>query len=136
MKYPILAQTIASILLVVPVGAGAASNTISGANPAWATATNWSLGAIPTAGDNVILTATGTVDIRGSAFVGQITEVQDLTFSSLAAMSLANNSTSQDMLLVLNGTRGAGIPLISSTGNFTYTITGDGYRNARTVPSA
>jgi fibronectin-binding autotransporter adhesin len=122
----ILTKTIASILILAPFGANAASDTISGANPAWATPTNWSLGALPTAADNVIITATGTVDIRGSAFAGQITEVQDLTFSTAAAMSLANNSTSADMTLVLNGTRGVGVPLIATTGNFTYTITGTG----------
>jgi autotransporter-associated beta strand protein len=123
---PILSRTIASILSLAPIGAGAASNTISGANPAWATTTSWSLGALPTPADNAIITATGTVDIRGSSFVGEITEIQDLTFSSGAAMSLANNSTSQNMTLVLNGTRGVGVPLISTTGNFTYTITGTG----------
>jgi fibronectin-binding autotransporter adhesin len=123
---PILSKTIASILILAPFGANAASDTIFGANPAWAISTNWSLGAPPTAADNVIITATGIVDIDGSSFIGQSTEVQDLTFSAAAAMSLANNSTTADMTLVLNGTRGAGVPLIGTTGNFTYTITGTG----------
>lgn len=122
----ILSRTIASILALTPIGATAASNTISGTNPAWATAANWSLGALPTAADNVVITGTGTVDIRGSAFAGQVTEVQDLTFSAAAAMTLANASTSQDMLLILNGSRGPGVPLISTTGNFTYTVSATG----------
>jgi fibronectin-binding autotransporter adhesin len=122
----ILSQTIASILIFAPFGANAASDTISGADPAWATPTNWSLGALPTATDNVIITATGTVNIDGASFPTQITEVQDLTFSAAAAMSLANNSTTADMTLVLNGTRGVAVPLIATTGNFTYTITGTG----------
>jgi autotransporter-associated beta strand protein len=123
---PILSGAIACLLTFCPAEADAASDTISGAGPAWATPTNWSLGALPTASDNVIITATGTVDINGSSFAGQTTEAQDLTFSAAAAMSLANNSAAADMTLVLNGTRGAAVPLIATTGNFTYTITGTG----------
>ncbi|HET6410282.1 MAG TPA: hypothetical protein VFG14_20495, partial [Chthoniobacteraceae bacterium] len=122
----ILRGTIASILTFAPLTSFSATNTISGANPAWGTTTNWSLGALPTATDNAVIAATGTVDIRGSAFPTFTTEIQDLTFTTAAAVTLANNSTSQNMTLILNGGRGAGVPLLSTTGSFTYTITGTG----------
>ena len=127
----LLSQTLALLPLLAPVEANAASDTIFGEHPAWATATNWSLGALPTATDNAIITATGIVDINGSDFVGQITEVQDLTFSSDADTYLANNSTTADMILVLNRSRGEeGVgPLITTTGILQYAITGLGTGN-------
>ena len=121
----ILSRSIATLAALSPLAAYSAADTLSGASPAWATAANWSLGAIPGIGDNAILTATGTVDVRGSALGGS-KEIQDLAFASTAALSLVNNSSSVDMLLILNGGRGAGVPLIATTGNFAYAITGPG----------
>jgi autotransporter-associated beta strand protein len=80
--------------------------------------------------DNALIRAPGTVDIRGSAFNGttppNYTEIEDLAFNSTAASTLINNSTSVNMTLGLNGGRGAAVPLISTTGNFAYGITGTG----------
>ena len=76
-------------------------------------------------GDHAILAATGFVDIRSSAGAfgaTHSTEIQDLTFNSTADVTLNNNSISQDMLLILSGGRGAGIPLVNAVCNFAYTI--------------
>ena len=120
-----LSRSIATLFALSPLAAYSAADTLSGASPAWGTAANWSLGAIPGIADNAILTATGTVDVRGSALGGS-KEIQDLAFASTAALSLVNNSSSVDMLLILNGGRGAGVPLIATTGDFAYAITGPG----------
>ena len=121
----VLSRSIATLAALSPIAAYSAADTLSGASPAWGTAANWSLGAIPGIGDNAILTATATVDVRGSTLGGS-KEIQDLAFNSTAAVSLVNNSSSTDMLLVLNGGRGAGVPLIATTGDFAYAITGPG----------
>ncbi len=122
-------------LLILVVGTSASQATaltLSGAAPAWATATNWAPGGVlPGVNDNAILASTGVVDVRGSAAAFGagtfgITEIQDLSFNSSAATSLVNASTSKAMVIVLNGGRGAGTPLISTTGNFAYAITGPG----------
>ena len=121
----ILSRSIATLIAFSPIAAYAAADTLSGVSPAWVTATAWSLGAIPGTGDNAILAATGTVDVRGSA-LGGLKEIQDITFNAAAALTLVNNSTSTDMILALNGGRGTGVPLISTLGDFAYTITGTG----------
>ena len=121
----ILSRSVATLLTLTPFLARGAADTLSGASPAWGTAASWSLTAIPGIGDNAIIAATGTVDVRGSTLGGS-KEIQDLTFNSTAAVSLVNNSSSTDMLLKLNGGRGAGVPLISTVGDFAYTITGPG----------
>ena len=122
----ILSRSIATLAVLSPVFAFAAADTLSGASPAWGTAAAWSLpSGIPGIGDNAILAATGTTDVRGSTLGGS-KEIQDLAFASTAALSLVNNSSSVDMLLILNGGRGAGVPLIATTGDFAYAITGPG----------
>ena len=121
----ILSRSVATLLALTPILAHGAADTLSGASPAWATVAAWSLGAIPGTGDNAIIAATGTVDVRGSTLGGS-KEIQDITFSSTAAVTLVNNSSSVDMLLKLNGGRGAGVPLISTVGDFAYAITGPG----------
>ena len=143
-----LTRSIATLLALTPFATHGAADTLTGTGGAtqpgvsWAPTTAaggtigvWSLGAIPGTGDNAIISATGLVDIRGSAAVfgaTHSTEIQDLTFNSAADVTLNNNSSSQDMLLILNGGRGAGIPLISTVGNFAYTIQGPG-SNATTA---
>src|SRR6185503_15918619 len=109
----ILGRSIVSLLAFIPFTAPAAQDSITAVgaqnatNPAstWTTASNWSLGAIPTVNDNAVIVGAGAVDIRGSGFGGTVppffTEIQDLTFNATAATTLANNSTSQDMTLAL-----------------------------------
>ncbi|MEO7319779.1 MAG: autotransporter-associated beta strand repeat-containing protein, partial [Chthoniobacteraceae bacterium] len=121
----ILSRSVATLIALSPIAAYSAADTLSGASPAWITATAWSLGSIPGTGDNAILAATGTVDVRGSA-LGGFREIQDITFNATAALTLVNNSSSVAMILALNGGRGAGVPLIATVGNFAYTITGPG----------
>ncbi len=121
----ILSRTVASLLALTPFVAHGTADTLSGASPAWATMGGWSLNAIPGSGDNAVITATGVVDVRGST-LGGLQEIEDITFSSTAAVSLTNNSSSTDMVLALNGLRGAGVPLISTVGDFAYAITGPG----------
>ena len=140
-SHPILSRGIATLLLFAPFAAHAATDTLTGTGTAtqpgvsWAPTTAaggtvgvWSLGAIPGTGDNAVIAATGLIDLRGSAaiFATHQTEIQDLTFNSTAAVTLNNNSSTQDMLLILNGGRGAGVPLISAVGDFAYTIQGPG----------
>ncbi len=139
MKIPcILSRGITTLLSFAPLFTQAAQDTLTGTGGAtqpgvsWAdtaaaggTIGVWSLGGIPGAGDNAIISATGLVDVRGSALGGSTT-FQDLTFSSTAAVTLNNNSSSSNMLLILNGGRGAGAPLISTVGDFAYAITGPG----------
>lgn len=109
----------------------AATHTLNGSGGAtlpglsWATAGNWSPASVPAAADNAVVAATGLVDVRGSAF-GGAAEIQDLAFAGAAAVTLHNNSSSTAMLLSLNGGRGAGVPLISATGNVSRTIAGPG----------
>ena len=127
----ILSRSIATLAALSPLAAYPAADTLSGAGGAavpglaWGTPANWSLGAIPGVADNAIITATGFVDVRGSTLGGS-KEIQDLAFNSTAAVTLTNNSSSVDMLLILNGGRGAGVPLISTTGDFAYIIQGPG----------
>src|SRR5262245_19348849 len=94
----ILSRGAAALLAATPCLSPAAENTLNGASPAWGTATNWSLGVLPTAADNVVILGTATVDIRGST-LGGFAEIQDLTFATPAAMTLINNSTGTDMVL-------------------------------------
>jgi fibronectin-binding autotransporter adhesin len=134
----ILGRSIASLLALIPLTAQTAQDSITavGAQNAtapsstWATPANWSLNAIPTVNDNAVIVGAGAVDIRGSGFAAAVppffTEIQDLTFNATAATTLANNSTSQDMTLALNGGRGTAVPLISTIGNFAYTIQSPG----------
>ena len=134
----ILGRSIVSLLAIIPLTTPAAQDSITATgaqnatNPAasWADPTDWSLGAIPTVNDNAVILGAGAVDIRGSGFAGTVppffTEIQDLTFNNTAATTLANDSTSQDMTLALNGGRGAGVPLISTIGNFAHTIQSPG----------
>ena len=127
----ILSRSVAMLLTLTPFAAHGTADTLSGAGGAtqpglaWGLASNWSLGATPGVGDNVIIAATGLVDVRGSTN-GGFKEIQDITFNSTAAVTLDNNSSSTDMLLALNGGRGAGVPLISTAGDFAYAITGLG----------
>ncbi len=121
----ILSRSIVACVIFFPVAAWCGLDTFSGVAPAWGTAAAWSLGAIPGTGDNAVIAATGTVDVRGST-LGGLQVIQDLTFNSTAAVTLVNNSSSTDMLLALNGGRGAGVPLIATTGDFAYAITGPG----------
>ena len=121
----ILSRSIATLLALSPFAAYPAADTLSGASPAWGNTTAWSLSAIPLATDNAIVAATGTVDVRGSTLGGS-KEIQDLAFNAAAAVSLVNNSSSVDMLLILNGGRGATVPLIATVGDFAYAITGPG----------
>ena len=134
----ILSRSVATLLVLVPFAVRAAVDTLTGTGAAvttgvsWAAPVSpsaWSLGTLPGVSDNAVISATGFVDIRGSAAAfgaTHSTEIQDLTFNSTAAVTLNNNSTTQPMLLILNGGRGAGVPLISTVGDFLYTITGPG----------
>ena len=115
-------------IIAAPVYIRGAADTITGASPAWVTTTAWSTGAIPTASDNAIIAATGSVNLQGSnaafnptATLGTTT-IQDLQFNSVGAVTLTNASTSRDMYIILNGGRGAGIPLISTVGDFAYGV--------------
>jgi autotransporter-associated beta strand protein len=112
-------------LLLAPIAIEASPDTLSGLNPAWATGGNWSLGFAPGVGDNALITATGIVDVNGAA-LGGLRELQDITFSALNNVTLANGSNTTAMVLALNGGRGAGVPLIQTGGNVAYTIQGPG----------
>ena len=133
----ILSRSIATLLALTPAGLYGAADTLTGNGAAVATGVSWAAPVLPSAwslvtglpgvGDNAIIAATGFVDIRGSAAVfgaTHSTEIQDLTFNSTADVNLSNQSTSQNMTLILNGGRGVGVPLISTVGNFAYTIAG------------
>jgi fibronectin-binding autotransporter adhesin len=119
-----------AVLLPLTLGsANAETKTLSGASTAWATAVvdSWTPAGLPLISDNVVISSTGTSDARGSAIlqtgaaVGTAT-IQDLAMNSTAAINLVNNSTSTNTTLTLSGGRGAGFPLISSTGDFAYAI--------------
>lgn len=109
----------------------AASDTLSGSGGntlpglPWAIPANWSLGVLPGSSDNAVIAASGFVDVRGST-LGGAAEVQDLAFTGASAVTLQNNSSSTAIVLSLNGGRGAGVPLISCTGNVARTIAGPG----------
>ena len=95
-----LTRSIATLLALTPFATHGSADTLTGTGGAtqpgvsWAPTTAaggtigvWSLGAIPGTGDNAIISATGLVDIRGSAAVfgaTHSTEIQDLTFNSAA----------------------------------------------------
>ena len=127
----ILRHSIAVLVLALPA-AQAAPNTLSGADPAWASGINWSLGVRPGVGDNALIPATGIVDVNGTA-LGGLTEIQDLTFNAGSAVTLGNGSSTDLMNLILNGGRGAGVPLIQTIGDVAYTIKGPGI-NVAAVP--
>ena len=123
-SHPILTHSIAALLLLAPVAAQAAAKTLSGAPTSWFTGP-WSPVGLPGTGDNVIIASTSAaIDIRGSAFTGNMTEIEDMAFSNTVDLVLSNQSTSVNMTLILNGTRGAGVPLIATTTNFLTTIPG------------
>ncbi|MBN8456480.1 MAG: autotransporter-associated beta strand repeat-containing protein [Verrucomicrobia bacterium] len=113
-----------SLLLAIAIGvsstehAAAAADTFT-SGTAWATGTNWSLGYSPTASDNVLIsrTSTATLGINGSTLPA-IT-VQDIGNTSTASIILENSSgtAGASALLTLNGGRGTGVPLISTTTN-------------------
>ena len=127
----ILRHSIAALVLALP-SVEAAPDSLTGADPAWATGTNWSLGVRPGLGDNAIISATGIVDVNGTTLAG-LTEIQDLTFNSGSAVTLGNGSASALMNLILNGGRGAAVPLIQTIGDTAYTIQGPG-TNVAAVP--
>ncbi len=127
----ILCHSIAAILLSGPI-LKAAPNTISGADLDWSSGSNWSLGARPGIGDNAVISASGTINVDGS-LLGGLTELQDLTFDNAAGTILANGSATDLMNLILNGGRGAGVPLIQTIGDASYTIQGPG-TSVATVP--
>ena len=127
----ILRHSIAVLVLTLPA-AKAAPDSLSGADLDWATGSNWSLGVRPGIGDNAIISATGIVDVNGTALSG-LTEIQDLTFDTVSAVTLGNGSASNLMNLILNGGRGAGVPLIQTIGDAAYTIQGPG-TNVAAVP--
>ena len=123
-SHPILTHSIAALLLLEPVAVQAAAKTLSGAPTSWFTGP-WSPVGLPGTGDNVIIASTSAaIDIRGSAFPGNMTEIQDMVFSNTVDLTLSNQSTGSNMTLILNGTRGAGVPLIATTTNFLTSITG------------
>jgi hypothetical protein len=92
---------------------------------AWGTAGNWSPAVLLGVNDNAVVTATGLVDVRSST-LGGAAEIQELSFTGASAVTLQNNSSSVAMVLSLNGGRGAGVPLISATGDVARTISGRG----------
>ncbi len=148
----ILSRGVATLLTLTPFLAHGAAQTItaagtptsgtSGANPLWATDANWSggNGALkPTATDNAIITYAGSavagVDIRASGFAPTgATTIQDLSFTGAGtgAVTLENNSTGVNMVLTLNGGRGAGIPLIQ-TGTYAVVMPSVGPGTATTL---
>jgi autotransporter-associated beta strand protein len=103
------------------------SGSVGNSSPglAWGTAANWSPAGLPTLHDHAIVAATGNVDVRGST-LGGAAEVQDLSFTGTATVTLQNSSSGAAMVLSLNGARGATVPLISATGNVARTIAGMG----------
>ena len=146
----ILSRSVATLLALTPFVAHGAGQTITAAgnpalnagNPAWGTDANWSgpNGALkPTASDNAIITYSGSVaagvDLRASAFTSAgATTIQDLSFAGAGAgaVTLENNDTGGSMILILNGGRGAGVPLIQ-TGGYAVTISAVGAGTAQTL---
>jgi autotransporter-associated beta strand protein len=120
----VLCKNIAALLLA-SAAAQAAPDILTGISPAWEPGGNWSMGVRPGIGDNAVINAEGTVDINGSA-LGGTTEIQDFTFDTALGATLSNEAAGAAMDLALNGGRGAGVPLIQSLGNTTYTIQGTG----------
>ncbi len=116
--------------MLIQTASAGATKTLTVDNGAWAADTNWLSTGLPTTTDNAVILGAGTHDISGSAFqptggVGS-TEIQDLSFMGLAATTLINNSATDDMILKLNGGRGAGVPLIQTSANVLDTIAGAG----------
>ena len=136
----ILSRSIAALVILAPIAASAATLTItaagdplnggSGINPAWGAAANWSGAVLPGVGDIAQITYAGAtragVDIRGSGFATNSTEVQGVSFAGAAAVEvdLENNSTGSNMTLILNGGAGT-VPLIQ-TGTYFTQILGHG----------
>ena len=132
----ILSCGVATLLALAPRVAHAVTQTITASgdplngnaniNPAWGTAANWSgpNGAtLPGVADIAQITyadATRSgVDIRGSGFVGNVTEVAGVSFVGTAGVEvdLENSSTGSNMTLSLNGAGGT-VPLIQTGGYF------------------
>ena len=147
----ILSRGGAALLTLTPFLAHGAAQTITAAGDPtvnasiaavrWATDANWSggNGALkPMASDNAIITYAGAaavIDIRASGFAPTgATTIEDLSFTGAGtgAVTLENNSTSTNMVLTLNGGRGAGIPLIQ-TGAYAVALPSAGAGTAFTL---
>ena len=92
-------------------------------NGAWATGTQWFTPGVPTTTDNAVISGIGTIDINGASLAGS-TQVQDLSFTGMSNTTLANNSTTTNMVLSLNGGRGTGVPLIKTNADTLTSIVG------------
>ena len=118
----ILSRGIATLLALAPLAARADSDTLNGLS--WQTASQWTTGGglhvVPGVGDNAIIASIGTVNVSPTFVTSK--EMQDIAFNSTGAVTLHNNSSSTDLLLTLNGGRGAGFPILSSVGDFIYLI--------------
>ncbi len=129
MKY--FSSPLTKFAALFPLALGSAqaeTKTLSGASAGWSTAANWTPGGtLPVAADNVVISSTVASDVRGSQLLqtgapnGTAT-IQDLAFNSTAAINLVNGSTGSNTTLTLSGGRGAGVPLIATTGDFPYGI--------------
>ena len=118
----ILSRSIATFFALAPLVARAASDTLNGTS--WQTTSQWSLGHFPGVTENAII-AVGSltpsiVNVNPSFVTSK--EIQDITFNGIGMITLNNNSSSTDMLFTLNGGRGAGVPIISSVGDFSYVM--------------
>ena len=120
----ILSRSIVTLLALAPLVADADSDTLAGLS--WQTASQWTTGAglhvLPGVNDNAIISLAGIVNVNPSFISTK--EIQDITFNSSGDTTLNNNSTSTDMLFTLNGGRGAGVPIISTVGDFAYLFKG------------
>ena len=83
----------------------------------WTTSGNWSPTGSPHLSDNVVVNRSSALTITAAAV-----EMQDLANISTSSVILENNSSSGDSTLTLNGGRGSGVPLITSTGGSKFTI--------------
>ena len=98
-----------ALLLALPLFTARAAEDIFQTGTEWLTPANWNLGVLPGPSDNVIVTATGTLNLAAPATV----EIRDLAFAGTTATTLTNSNTGNS-LLVLNGGRGVAIPLIQT----------------------
>src|SRR2546429_9419953 len=107
----------------------AATDSFSNTSTVWLTPTNWSLGAIPTASDDVLI-AGGSAAITLTA---SDQSIQFITFSGTSDRALGNSTTSAtNSSLTLLGNGGAN-PLISVTSAANFTIRG---ANQVSIPGA
>jgi hypothetical protein len=88
----------------------AQTNTYTGSNGDWNTATNWSLGIIPTASNEVVIPLGKTVNISSNSFAKSISVSGSLTISNAKLLTVGSDLVSGDFIVNLGGsfTMGSG----------------------------